>query len=251
MRDFYAELFIIPFLVILVLFHFWGTKKNKAKAKAWLTGHGPVLQEEFASVGFTGRKTNIDAQLLAGDIPENVLRPKTAFEYITYATGRQNAAFVDIRLTLAKRYNPVSRVIEEGLGFFVESMAVRKERMEAVMYVFDGKESDLITPQLSTGEQKREKFNSTYDDFVFAVVHKDEMQYWRNSRYDLSLTTTRDHPKLPDWATVMSESAEITDAMLTPELVKAIHDAGETLDALIITDQPVDKPQKYADRGNL
>jgi hypothetical protein len=44
----------------------------------------------------------------------------------------------------------------------------------------------------------------------------------------------------------MSESAEVTEFLLTPELIKAIEDAGELLEHLIITDQPIDRPQKYA-----
>jgi hypothetical protein len=42
----------------------------------------------------------------------------------------------------------------------------------------------------------------------------------------------------------MSESAEITDALLTPELIKAVTEAGEDLEAMIITDQPIDAPKK-------
>jgi hypothetical protein len=42
----------------------------------------------------------------------------------------------------------------------------------------------------------------------------------------------------------MSESAQITDALLTPELIKAVNEAGEDLEALIVTDQPVDAPRK-------
>ena len=69
------------------------------------------------------------------------------------------------------------------------------------------------------------------------------MKRLRDDRYDLSLTTTRDHAKLPVWTTVMSESAEVTESLLTPELVKAISDAGDAFEALIVTDQPVDQPK--------
>lgn len=238
-------MFIIPFLLILVLVHLWGTRKNKSKAKAWMVAHGPILQQEFASVGFSGRKTSAEAQLLDvndTDLPTSLMKTKASNEYITYATGRQNTAFVDIRLSLAKRYNPMARFAEVVLGFMFESMPAPKERMEATAYVFDGKESELVGSALNT--EKREKFNSSYDGFVWAVIHKDDMNFWRNGRYDLSLTTTKDHPKLPNWATIMSESAEITDLILKDDLIKAINEAGETLEALVISDQPVDKPLK-------
>merc|ERR1711939_798778 len=86
--------------------------------------------------------------------------------------------------------------------------------------------------------------DSSFDGFVFAIVHKDKMRQLRDDRFDVSLTSTKDHPKLPAWATVMSESAEITEALLTPDVVKAVTDAGEDLEALIISDMPVDAPKK-------
>jgi hypothetical protein len=69
------------------------------------------------------------------------------------------------------------------------------------------------------------------------------MKDLREERYDVSITFTKDHAKLPNWATVMSESAEITNALLTDELVDAINKAGDLFDYLIITDQPVEKPK--------
>lgn len=241
--DFYTELFLLPFLVGIVAVHLWGTRVNKKKAKSWGAAHMPILQKEYASVGFTGRST-ADIKMLEDsttlDIPEDALKEKAANEYITYASGRQNVAFLDIRLALAKRYNPMARIGEEALGLFFESMPAPKERMEATAYTFDGKEADILgavgTEAVKGGPR------SAYDGFVWAIVHKDMMQALRNSRYDLSLTFTKDNAKLPNWATVMSESAEITDSLLTPELVDAVNKAGEMLESLIITDQPVDKP---------
>jgi hypothetical protein len=42
----------------------------------------------------------------------------------------------------------------------------------------------------------------------------------------------------------MSESAEITETLLTPELIQAIEQAGNDFEFLIVTDQPIDKPTK-------
>jgi hypothetical protein len=69
------------------------------------------------------------------------------------------------------------------------------------------------------------------------------MKQLRDDRYDVSITTTKDNSKLPNWATVMSESAEVTDFLLTPELVKAVEQAGDLLEHLIVTDQPIDQPK--------
>lgn len=182
------------------------------------------------------------------DIPEELLRENASNEYTTYATGRQNAAFVDIKLSLLKRYNPFGLASEAVLGLFLDSMPAPTERMEASIYTFDGKESELVPGSGGKADhdasQQRKPGNSTYDGFVWAIAHKDKMNQLRTDRYDISLTTTKDSPKLPNWVTVMSESAEITDTLLTPELAHIVEQAGEGLEALIITDQPIDQPKK-------
>ena len=247
MADFYSELFILPFLVVLVAVHFWGTSKNKRKAGSWIKAHAPILEQEYASVGFNAKRRSpgLDTDAIGTGIsnPMDLLRVKAANEFVTYATGRQNVAFLDIKLLLAKRYNPMGRAGELTIGFFVESMAAPKERLEATAYAFDGREHDVV-PKSNGTQNEKETFKSAYDSFVFAIVHKESMKSLRDNRYDLSLTTTKDNAKLPPWATVMSESAEITDALLTAELIKAIEQTGELLEALIITDMPLDQPKK-------
>jgi hypothetical protein len=174
-------------------------------------------------------------------VSDNILKEKKADEYQSYATGRQNVAFIDFKMTLVKRYNPFMLIGEHLIPLFFESFPAPAERVEATAYVFDGNETKHA-PHYGSGDAKKVS-NSSYDGFVFAVVHKDIMKRMREDRYDVSLTTTRDHAKLPNWTAVMSESAEITDMVLTPELIKAIHDAGDNFEALIITDQPIDQPK--------
>jgi hypothetical protein len=245
---------IAPFIILVVFVHIWGTRTNRRKSKAWIKKHAPVLQQEFASVGFGGRKApSLDSVQSEGllkananedlIIPEEALKENSPNEFVTYATGRQNTAFVDVKLTMLKRYNPIIIVGETLMGFFFDSLPPTIERMEANAYAFDGNESNLVP--VRKDETRKSTGNSTYDGFVWAIVNKDMMKQLREDRYDISLTTTKDHPKLPIWATVMSESSEVTDVLLTPELIKAVHDAGDLLDALVITDQPKDRPKKY------
>lgn len=258
-RDFYQEAFILPFILAIVFLHVWGRGQNKRKARSWIQAHAPVLEKEFAVVGFGGRKSpSIDDVQSSGlakaslssdlDIPSELLKEKTAQEYVTYATGRQNVAFLDVKIRLFKRYNPGYLVAESIMAFFMDSIKAPAERMEATAYAFDGKEKDLIpVPSKQEREQLEARvrgIQSSYDGFVWAVVNKDGMRRLRDDRYDISLTSTKDHPRLPSWATVMSESAEITEALLTPELIRAIEQAGDAFEHLIITDQPEDKPLK-------
>jgi len=114
--------------------------------------------------------------------------------------------------------------------------------MEVTAYAFDGRENSIVPG--AKGEERKSTHNSSYDGFVWAVVNKDIMKSLRDDRYDLSLTTTKDHPKLPVWATVMSEANEITETLLTPDLIKAVHEAGDAFEGLIISDQPQDRPNK-------
>ncbi|ORY69557.1 uncharacterized protein BCR38DRAFT_334182 [Pseudomassariella vexata] len=236
--EFKAEGVILALIVVIFTLHFAGTRFNKAKARAWIKAHSPILNSEFAVVGFSGTPS---AELQQ---PEKLLKEKSLFEYATYATGRQNVAFMDVKLTLKKRFNPVMLFIETAMGFLFDSFGMPEEFIEAIIYPFDGKEAQIVPALPGAAEIRSKDSKSTFDAFVWAIVHKDQMKKTRDDRYDVSLTFTKDNPKLPIWLTVMSESAEITDAMLTKELISAVEKAGDLFESLIITDQPVDKPAK-------
>lgn len=247
-KDFMQEAMIMPFILVLVLFHFWGTRKNRRQAREWAKSHIPALQKEFAVVGFDGIARNgpeAETESVTVDLinPESLLKEKAANEFSAYATGRQNVAFLDISLKLPKRYNPVTYIMEYVFSFFFESWAAPTQKYEALMYAFDGKEKDLV-PVLAKDTSSVKVAQSTYDGFIWAVVHKSHMGKFRTDRYDASMTFSKDHPKLPSWVTVMSESAEITENLLTADLVQAIEKAGHDFEYLIVTDQPIDKPTK-------
>lgn len=244
--DFMQEAMIMPFVLVIVLFHLWGTRRNRSKAKAWAQAHGPSLQKEFAVVGFdniarpTSEEDEVTVELVK---PEKILKEKAANEFSTYATGRQNVAFLDISLKMPKRYNPITYLMEYVFSFFFETWEAPVEKYEALMYAFDGKEKDLV-PVFAKDSSAVKVNNSTYDGFIWAVVHKSHMRKFRTDRYDASMTFSKDHPKLPSWVTVMSESAEITETLLSKDLIQAIEQAGHDFEYLIVTDQPIDKPTK-------
>lgn len=226
---------ILPLILIIVLVNLWGTKANRQRAKQWMAMHLPMLESEFAQVGYGGERQS-------AKVPDNMFKEKSKCEFDSFCTGRQNIAWLEIKLSLAKRYNPALWFGETIASFFFESIPAPVERVEATAWCFDGKEKSLIPAEKQAGSAPVK--DSTLDGFVWAVVHKDQMKTLREGRYDLSLTSTKDHAKLPIWATIMSESAEVTDAMLTPELLKAIETAGEDLEALVISDQPMEHPKK-------
>ncbi|KAG8416668.1 hypothetical protein J3458_007235 [Metarhizium acridum] len=202
-----------------------------------------VLRREFALVGFGGVPTmdNEDIQ------PDSLLKEKSLFEFATYASGRQNTAFVDVKLTLTKKFNPIMNLAETAASFFSDVFTTPSDVMEAFLYPFDGKEN-LTIPSLPGSEEARAKdAKSNYDGFVWALVNKESMKRLREDRYDVTLTATKENSKLPNWLTVMSESAEVTDTLLTQDLIDAVVAAGDKFEYLIVSDQPVERPVKLDD----
>lgn len=251
LNEFKQEGLILGLIFIVVAIHLYGTRTNRQKAKKWISSIAPVLQKEFAVVGLGGRPSLPAVEGLAMSmatdtlqLPEDLLNEKSPQDFSTYATGRQNVAFADINLTLLKRYNPFSMILDYVMSLIIDSISAPVERMEAVMYPFDGREALTVPGQAPGAHELRKDTKSSYDGFVWAIVNKDTMKQLRDDRFDVSITATKDNLKLPVWATVMSESAEVTDLLLTPELVKAVETAGELLDHLIITDQPIEQPQR-------
>jgi len=238
LSDFYQEMIVIPFVLFILLVHVVGMRINKRKAREWATHHAPAMQFEYATVGFTNKPVASDTTL----VPQEILLEQKADEFISYASGRNNVAFLDVKLYMAKRYNPFVIFGESLIGFLFESVPTTVERYEAIAYSFDNKESVLVPAKKD--KPSPQSGNSSYDGFVFAIVNKKNLRRIREDRYDLSLTTTKDHPKLPVWTTVLSEGAEITDTLITNDLAKAIEDCGQLFEALIISDQPMERPIK-------
>jgi hypothetical protein len=250
--DFYTEAVLVPFLLVAVLIHVWGTRSNKSRAKKWMAVHAPILESEFALVGYSGQPKVVDgsqsegllktsAELSGDNLPDDLLKTKTAWEFQSYASGRQNVAFADMKITVLKRYNPLVLAMEYAVSMFFDSIKPPAEKAETIVYSFDGNEKNFVPSALLA--EKKSSGTSNYDGFVFAIVNKMNMRKLRDERYDVSLTTTKEHPKLPVWCTVMSESAEVTETMLTQNLISAVGQAGQDhFEYLIITDQPQDKP---------
>jgi hypothetical protein len=246
LSEFRTEGAIIALATAVFVIHALGARANRTRARAWIRAHAPALRSEFSVVGFSGLPQNPTAGATPAPLTQAatdaLLNEKSLFEYASYATGRQNVAFADVTLTLSKRFNPLMNLLEHGLGFLFDSFEPPRDMAEVVLYPFDGRESLTVPAIPGAGELRARDAKSTYDNFVFAIVNKIGMQRVRDTRFDVSITFTKDHSKLPAWATVMTESAEITEALLTPELIKAIAAAGDVLDYLIITDQPSEKP---------
>ncbi|OAA38067.1 DUF1682 domain protein [Metarhizium rileyi] len=243
LSEFKAEGIILAVSALIFLFHIIGARANRSKAKSWIRANASVLKKEFALVGFGGVPTmdNEDVN------PESLLKEKSLFEFAAYASGRQNTAFVDVKLTMTKKFNPVMNLAETAASFFSDAFTAPSDVMEAFLYPFDGKEN-LTLPSLPGSEEARARdAKSHYDGFVWALVNKESMKRLREDRYDVTLTATKESSKLPNWLTIMSESAEVTDTLLTQELIDAAVAAGDKFEYLIVSDQPIERPTKLDD----
>ncbi|POS84032.1 hypothetical protein EPUL_002566, partial [Erysiphe pulchra] len=246
LSEFVQEAIILSFLIVIIAIHLIGTRINRKKVKNLFAALGPSLHKEFGLLGFGVNPSENSNEWHEEDV-EDIIREKSPSEFASYATGRQNIAFLDINVNLLKRFSPLSLFVEAAMSVFFESIATPTEQLEAVLYPFDGKETLLLPKTSSTTGESRKYQKSTYDGFVWAIVNKDNLKNLRDDRYDLSLTSTKDSSKLPSWVTIMSESSEITEMLLTPELITAVEQSNEMINYLIITDQPIDQPVKLED----
>ncbi|KAK9465737.1 hypothetical protein V1512DRAFT_265269 [Lipomyces arxii] len=215
----------LSFLAVVLGFiglHLVGAYLNKRKATNWMKAQLEGLKLQFYQVGFDA-SVNI---LEPGALPfSKLLKRLGPVDYVFYATGRANVSLLHGKITLVARHNVIMVFLDYVLSF-VFGYDAPKDTVEFIV-----KPSDS------------EKEKSTYDGFVFAVVHKDYMKRVREENYDLSLTKTSDHPKLPVSMTVMCESAEIRETFLTPELIEAVTNAESVFEYLVLSDLPVARPR--------
>ncbi|KAJ3505951.1 hypothetical protein NLJ89_g7149 [Agrocybe chaxingu] len=87
------------------------------------------------------------------------------------------------------------------------------------------------------------------DNFVFAIVAKDELLSVKENRWDLTFTKTTENPALPPTLLVMSEYADVTENVLKQHdkfsLAQVLRDPKilSFFRSLSITDQPRDRPE--------
>ncbi|KAF3917902.1 hypothetical protein ABW20_dc0108312 [Dactylellina cionopaga] len=235
--DFITEYFILSFLAVMIGWHFIGVGLNRKIAKNWIMKHVPLLQREYARVGFQRTLTTTEEakeDVAAGKFVGNekdLIREESSQEFTHYASGRMNVLSTVFDINLKGRGNPFLWAFEIISAFLMDSISAPSDTVTVTTYTADGSDAS------KTGGH-----NSKYDSFVWGVVNKKAMAKHRAARYDLSLTKTVDTVKLPPWLTVMTESSEITDILLTKELITALEKAGDSFQYLLITDQPIEKP---------
>jgi len=222
---------IVLLLIGLVVgLHIWGSRRNKSIATGFLASIAPVLTKEFAQVGFS--KPASDRQESSAEAAINAVSNQ---EFVSYATGRNNIAFMHTAIKLQHRNNPITLLIEFIVSFLFDQIPMPRDTITMIIQPFDGAEPTKVHG------------NSKYDNFVWALVNKRQMRRWRDERYDLSLTRTSDWEGLPEWLAVMGESKEIGDTCLYKELKDVVKECQSFFEMILVTDLPKEKPSKLSE----
>ncbi|KAG7449200.1 DUF1682-domain-containing protein [Guyanagaster necrorhizus] len=141
----------------------------------------------------------------------------------TFSTGRRVVAALHTTFALRPRHDPFQVLFQLGRGLVDVQYSPR----------------DLVELDFTLAE------GAVPNDFVWAVVSKRELRGVKDYRWDLTFTKTTDHPALPANISVMSEFADVTEALLKstplPILLKELSNL-DGFRSLSVTDQPRVRP---------
>lgn len=211
--DWKMEMFSLSLIIIYYFLFKLGATYNKSIATNLFESLSPVLKDNFYQVGVTSN------QLYAQDDSQN---------FSTYASGRLRIKSMLAEISLKPRHNLFMWLMESIVSFFLDSIP---------------KSQDLATFEFEFDEETNENF----DNFIWAIVTKDNMNDYRSDSYFLSLTKTSESNKLPNQFVFMNEVPEMNDVLFTKKLNDRLIDNVNNLKFLAITDQPIEKPQKISE----
>ncbi|ODV87099.1 hypothetical protein CANARDRAFT_174197 [[Candida] arabinofermentans NRRL YB-2248] len=201
-----TELFSIGFILIYIGLFYYGSKYNEKLVNNVINLNLNKFKENFYQVGCTKSK------LVIKDDCEN---------YTFYSTGRLNLKSMLIKFKLQARQNFFIWLTELVMSFFLETIAAPK---------------DLINIEFEFNDDVK------FDNFIWSIVTKDNMNQIRNENYYLSLTKITESSKLPIEYVFMNESPEMNELLYHKDLSELLIKCKSFLKILSITDQPIEKP---------
>ncbi|BGP18231.1 hypothetical protein JCM10213_007860 [Rhodosporidiobolus nylandii] len=189
-------------------------RANVGRARAWYTANEPAYRREFAGVGLGSDK------LFAGDGGD---------EFVSYATGRRGVESVWTRVrtggydVIAKIYNLARGIADYGYDSGAERVTL---------------DFKLAAPIGTPGAK-----------FCFAVVNRSGLKTIREERWDLrTFTTTSEYPGLAPSLIALTESGDVTNALLKDQdtgLLDAFREGApglEWFESLVVSDMPAAEP---------
>ncbi|GAA5825412.1 hypothetical protein JCM11251_006972 [Rhodosporidiobolus azoricus] len=219
--EFKQEGFLISALALYLVGTFLARKTNASKAKAWYAANEEVYRREFAGVGLGGDK------LYVGDGGD---------EFVSYATGRRGVDFVWTKVrtgaydVLAKLYNLIRGFADQSYDAGTDKITI---------------DFKLAAPSGTPGAK-----------FCFALVRREILKRIRDDRWDLrTFTTTSEFPALSPQFIALTESGDVTNAMLKDtdtallDALKEGSEGAEYFESLVVSDMPAEEPD--ADKPTL
>ncbi|KAF9485337.1 DUF1682-domain-containing protein [Pholiota conissans] len=204
-----TEAYLSLLVLFYVAFWYWGSTVNANKAKKWISAHLPLYEQQFSKPQAKGGLTHDGYS-----------------DIFNFSTGRRNIASLHTIFTLRPRHDFVQWAFQVGRTF----VDLQYRPLDDIQLDF----------KLASG--------ALNDNFVWAVVAKDELLSVTDNRWDLTFPRTTENPALPSTLVVMSEFADVTENLLKPlgnfSLLKVLSDPKilPYFRSLSITDQPRDRP---------
>ncbi|EJU06394.1 DUF1682-domain-containing protein [Dacryopinax primogenitus] len=195
----------LGFVIIYLLVWAIGRALNGGRVRAWFKTHLPFYETQF---------TRPAVRQLQSDGPS---------DYFIFSTGRRGVLSLHTTFTLLSRHNLIDMIYDFGRSLIELDYSPR----------------DLLELDFRLND------DGTRPGFVWAVMKKDEMKTLRRARWDLSLTKAGDDKTLPVSLGIMTEAADITEAILKGPLLATLNDPNvlKYFRYLIVTDQPADRPE--------
>ncbi|PPQ77766.1 hypothetical protein CVT25_011201 [Psilocybe cyanescens] len=204
-----TEAYLLVAISLYILFAYFGASSNARKAKKWLAVHLPIYERQFSK-----------PQAKGGLISDG------HSDFFNFSTGRRNVASLHTIFTFRPRHD-----------FFQWAFQTGRTLVDLHYRPIDDIQLDF---KLAPG--------ALADNFVWAVVAKDELMSVKNNRWDLTFPRSSENPTLPPSFVVMTEWADVTENLLKPignfSLLTALQDPKilPYFRSLSITDQPRERP---------
>ncbi|KAG5643964.1 hypothetical protein DXG03_009315 [Asterophora parasitica] len=188
---------------------------------------GVLVYVLFVTVGVSRNKFNAQLPVLEKQFSKPLgktgLTRDGYSDYFNFSTGRRNVTSLHTVFTLQPRHDLFQWVYQ-----FVRTL------IDLHFRPTDDVTLDFVLAPTTLNQ-----------DFVWAVVKKDELLSIKDDRWDLTFTKTSESPALPPTLSVMSEFADVTDNLLKPAIVAALSDPKVLpyFRSLSVTDQPRYRPE--------
>eukprot|EP00111_Clytia_hemisphaerica_P021047 TCONS_00062052-protein len=200
-QAFYLELVTLAGILVYAANFFTGKSKNSKLATAWFKAHKPLLEQHFSIVGDDG---------MSKEPQSGVLVKESESVYTLWCTGRQYCEGMLVELRLLKRHDLVS--------VMAQMMRPKSELIKVTVYMDD---EDM-------------------DNFVFALLPKKQAAKYQKELQDLSYfcgdKKSAERFNLENHS-VLSESGEVTDFILSQQVCNIIKKNEECFESLHFSDQ--------------